>query len=501
MERVDVVEIEPAILDVARQCKDVNAGAMDNPKMHAFIGDAREVLLASKRTYDIIMSEPSNPYRAGISSLFTREFYQAVKQRMAPGGIFIQWLQGYEIDAPTMKSVYATLTSEFGSVETWQTVGSDLLLIATEAPMTHDVARLRERIQQEPYREGLAKTWYTNEAEGFLAHFIGGPELARRLAAGNEHLINTDDLSFMEFAIARTMGRQGRLETAELREGAYMLNAQRPTVTGGTVDWEREYLMRFYGMLMRHSTPEEVKARSQAYNQRALFNQAFTQEDYASIVRAWRKTPWQPQGVHELMGLGQALASAGDEASLPMAEQLRPLLPLDADVIVAMLRLRQGRLTEATEALEQAYTRLRTEPWGTSRSGKLLFQTTTAIAAKEPALGRRLFAAIEKPFSTYAFEPLRLTNVLEVAQAVGWAELCQRAIKPREPHIRWNLDYLQARYACYEANRDPLREQALTDLSTFLAEEPARLLSDRSLFGEAPPLQQDSAPSVAEEQP
>src|SRR5581483_6687950 len=77
MERVDVVELEPLVLDVARACAAVNHDAMNNPKVHVVIGDARETLLTTTERYDVIASEPSNPYRAGIASLFTQEYYRA----------------------------------------------------------------------------------------------------------------------------------------------------------------------------------------------------------------------------------------------------------------------------------------------------------------------------------------------------------------------------------------------------------------------------------------
>src|SRR5204862_2748601 len=77
IERVDVVELEPLIVDVARACRAVNQDVMTNPKVSITIGDAREALLTGRDRYDVIASEPSNPYRAGIGSLFTQEFYRA----------------------------------------------------------------------------------------------------------------------------------------------------------------------------------------------------------------------------------------------------------------------------------------------------------------------------------------------------------------------------------------------------------------------------------------
>src|SRR6185295_17270381 len=101
-------------------------------------------------------SEPSNPYRAGISSLFTQEFYRAIEQRLSPGGIFVQWLQAYEVDSQTVRTAYATLASVFPSVETWRTKKEDLLLVAARAPIRYTAATLRERVKAEPYRTALA---------------------------------------------------------------------------------------------------------------------------------------------------------------------------------------------------------------------------------------------------------------------------------------------------------------------------------------------------------
>ena len=97
VERVDVVELEPAVAEVARRCAPVNRNALANPRLRLFFGDAREHLLTTRERYDLVVSEPSNPYRAGIASLFSREFYRAVASRLEEGGLFLQWVQAYEV--------------------------------------------------------------------------------------------------------------------------------------------------------------------------------------------------------------------------------------------------------------------------------------------------------------------------------------------------------------------------------------------------------------------
>src|SRR5438105_14003355 len=145
MQHVDVVELEPAILKIAEICSPVNQKALKNPKLRVIIGDGRELLLTIRSKYDIIVSEPSNPYRAGVAGLFTREYYQSVDRCLRTGGMFFQWVQGYEIDDRTMQIFYSTLGSVFPNIESWQTTEGDILLMASHSPVLYDTEVLRAR--------------------------------------------------------------------------------------------------------------------------------------------------------------------------------------------------------------------------------------------------------------------------------------------------------------------------------------------------------------------
>ena len=172
IERVDVVELEPAVLRVAEDCAPVNGGVLHNPKVRIDIADAREWLLTSRNRYDLIFSEPSNPYRAGISSLFTEDYYSAVRSRLAPGGIFLQWLQAYEVDSGTVQTLYATLGAAFPEGETWYTKQDDLILASSAEPVVYDAARLRRKLAEEPFADAMEKAWRARGLEGFLSHYV-----------------------------------------------------------------------------------------------------------------------------------------------------------------------------------------------------------------------------------------------------------------------------------------------------------------------------------------
>jgi SAM-dependent methyltransferase len=476
MERVDVVELEPAMVEVARRCAPVNENVMDNPKVRLLTGDAREVLLASKESYDIIFSEPSNPYRAGISSLFTREFYQAVKRRLAPGGVFLQWLQAYEVDARTVRSAYATLGTEFASVETWQTQPVDLVLLATEAPLRHDLERLRTRVTQEPYRRALSVAWRTDSVEGVLAHFVAHPRLAAALAEDQEALVNTDDLSFMEFAFARSVGRPSNFTVNDLHAAARRLKATRLEVERGTVDWERVELERVLLTLDNGSTPPPMSAGvSQETRRRRAFLDAYTRSDQATALRLWREGSWEPRGPAELVAVAHVLAIAGDEAALPLLERLRETAPFDREALLGRLRLQQGKLAEATEALERAFALMREAPWGFRPVAQGAFRNAQMVAARDATLGRRLHASLEQPFSNNALNDQRLFTRLELASLLDARGLCVEAFAPIEPNPSWLRPFLEERAKCYAVNGHPLKDKAQADLEAFLAEEPVSL--------------------------
>ncbi len=121
IERLDVVELEPVMVEVAKACAVANRHALDNPKISLTYDDAREFLLTSPARYDLIISEPSNPYRTGIAGLYTQEFYRSLLTRLNDDGLFLQWLQTYEIDTRTVRTVMATLSGVFDHIELWQT--------------------------------------------------------------------------------------------------------------------------------------------------------------------------------------------------------------------------------------------------------------------------------------------------------------------------------------------------------------------------------------------
>ncbi len=131
LQAVDTIEIEPAMVEGARQFGARVERAFDDPRSHIFIDDAKSFFAGRNSRYDVIVSEPSNPWVSGVSSLFSGEFYSRVRHHLNEGGVFVQWMQAYEIRADLVASIVTALGNNFSDYVMYETDGGNLILVAT----------------------------------------------------------------------------------------------------------------------------------------------------------------------------------------------------------------------------------------------------------------------------------------------------------------------------------------------------------------------------------
>jgi spermidine synthase len=178
-DEVVVAEISPGVLASAPAFTNLNQGADKNPKVEALRSDAYRALLRSEGVFGVIASEPSNPWVSGVENLFSREFLEAARSRLTPGGIYAQWFHLYEVDAETLEIVAATYASVFDQVAVWFAQGPDVLLIGMNDEKGYpDLATLRARFEESGMRRGMARCGARN-FEQLLAHELLPPGLLR----------------------------------------------------------------------------------------------------------------------------------------------------------------------------------------------------------------------------------------------------------------------------------------------------------------------------------
>jgi predicted membrane-bound spermidine synthase len=189
VEEVVVAEISRGVLRAAPFFDAGNLGASANPKVRVVRGDAYRVLLRSAGRFDVIASEPSNPWMAGVEMLYSEEFLRAARGRLNPGGVYAQWFHGYETDRETVSIVLRTYASVFDDVAIWYTLGPDLLLIGFAEGNPDPFPRLVERAASPAYQAGLARAGI-EETAALLAHeLVPRGVLRRRRDGGPVHTL------------------------------------------------------------------------------------------------------------------------------------------------------------------------------------------------------------------------------------------------------------------------------------------------------------------------
>ena len=136
VDRIDVVELEPKVIEANRLLEGRrNIDPLADPRFNVIINDGRNALRLTDKTYDAIVSQPSHPWTAGASHLFTREFVVDVKSHLNEGGLFVQWMNSEFVDEGLLRTLAATLIAEFENVRLYHPSAQVLMFLASEAPL------------------------------------------------------------------------------------------------------------------------------------------------------------------------------------------------------------------------------------------------------------------------------------------------------------------------------------------------------------------------------
>ncbi len=201
VKRVDVVEIEPAVLDAAPLFGHVNGGVETDPRVRVVRDDARAFVGRTRQTWDVVVSEPSNPWRAGVAALYSADFYRDLKSRLKPGGLVAQWMHLYDLDAPTLRIVFRTLTSSFADVNVWWLDEGNIVLLASDAPLVLRPERLRALLDG-PFREERIRYSKLESADEVWGRFLlDRAGILAMLSPADP--VNSDDRPVLEFRAPR----------------------------------------------------------------------------------------------------------------------------------------------------------------------------------------------------------------------------------------------------------------------------------------------------------
>ncbi|MGA8025537.1 MAG: fused MFS/spermidine synthase [Bryobacteraceae bacterium] len=202
VQEIDCVEIEPAVIRAAPYLDTLNRNVLSDPRVHVISDDARNFLLTSREKYDLIISEPSNPWIAGIATLFTDEYYAAARQRLRPNGRFVQWVQAYSLAPGDLRMIAGTFARHFPEVTLWRAGETDLLLLGRTDPSPFKFDRLRSLWGNTALRQDFASL-DIHQPEGLVAYFLLDDAGVRQLAKNG--ILNTDDRTALEYRAPRSL--------------------------------------------------------------------------------------------------------------------------------------------------------------------------------------------------------------------------------------------------------------------------------------------------------
>jgi hypothetical protein len=214
---VSVAEISHGVIEAAPLFDEGNLRASRNPKVSIRRGDAYRTLLQSREVYDVIISEPSNPWVVGVEMLYSREFLEAARDRLTPGGVYAQWFHVYESDPEVVELVLRTYASVFPNISVWYTLASDMLLLGfNQVDRALDVEALEERFARSDFAAGFERVGIESFAQ-LAAHELlplGTVQAVER--PGEIHTLRHPLLSYRA-ARAFFRGRMGTLAPHQSR--------------------------------------------------------------------------------------------------------------------------------------------------------------------------------------------------------------------------------------------------------------------------------------------
>ena len=202
LQSLDVVEISPEVVEASHFFREINRDVLDDPRTDLHVADARNFMLASEKAYDVIVSEPSNPWISGVANMFTREFFELARNRLAAGGIMSQWIHCYNMAPEDLRGIIRTYQSVFANVSLWMPTRGDLILIGGKErePYSFDYGRVRvvlDEVGIRPMMESIERDTFEKIAS---TYFLGHDDLKAYVADAR---LNTDDRPRLEFSAPR----------------------------------------------------------------------------------------------------------------------------------------------------------------------------------------------------------------------------------------------------------------------------------------------------------
>ncbi len=202
LKSIDCVELSGEVVEASRLFTAVSGDATRDPRVAMRAEDGRNHLLLTRKKYDVIISQPSNLWAAGVGNLFTHEFFELCRDHLTEDGVLCQWIQGYSVSKSSLRSILFTLSQVFPSVDLWVGEWSDILVTASMRELPISVASLGDAFGETKIHSSLQRAGVPDVAI-LLSHHMMDTDAVRRFAQGAR--LHTDDNRLIEFGEPKSL--------------------------------------------------------------------------------------------------------------------------------------------------------------------------------------------------------------------------------------------------------------------------------------------------------
>ncbi|HUK89567.1 MAG TPA: fused MFS/spermidine synthase, partial [Blastocatellia bacterium] len=203
VKQVTCVELEPAVIEASHYFDDLNHKPLEDPRLRSIANDGRNFIDTSKEQFDVIVSEPSNPWLTGAASLFTLEYFRRGAARLTDNGVFSQWLQIYEMAPEDVNCLIATFRMAFPHAYLFRGAEGDLMLLGAKRDLRLDMPTIWSHLAEPAVAADLQRIHITTPADIVSRLYMGPAELEEMTAQSG---MNTDDNAVIEFDAPRRVG-------------------------------------------------------------------------------------------------------------------------------------------------------------------------------------------------------------------------------------------------------------------------------------------------------
>ncbi|MFI5253447.1 MAG: fused MFS/spermidine synthase [Bacteroidota bacterium] len=193
---LDCVEISSEVVECNSFFTSENHDFLRDPRTKLYVDDAITFLKIGKKKYNCIISEPTNPWIAGVGNLFSLEFFNLCRDRLQPGGVLTQWFHTYDQDNKILRIILRTIGKSFQNVSIWKISDLDMLLVASNSPLPLDINSIENKIAKTAIKEELARI-NLFDVSTFLSLQVTS-KIDPDILSGDEE-INTEKRPLLEF--------------------------------------------------------------------------------------------------------------------------------------------------------------------------------------------------------------------------------------------------------------------------------------------------------------